>query len=643
MSLSEVLRKLDAAQSTCFSARISALKSRGKEAEHIERGISDVLAVLSKGARSFVIYGEPQSGKTEFMIALACKLIDLGKKTIFVVMNDNTELEVQNFDRFHAAPELNPSPLRDFQLQSMDDDELRLDKQRIIFCRKNSNNLQKLIQLCRYMTDRVIIDDEADFATPNAKINKQELTKINECLGTLGRFSSSDSGIYIGVTATPARLDLNNTFLNDSRDWVFLRTHSNYKGRSFFFPVSPEEVRASDYVLVKLPATTDDPKLLRNAIFRFLIRVAILNVNRHADPTAYSMLIHTAGKTNDHDHDQKELQKVLLVLSDRNHPKFSQYVETELLTTAQELIQRYRCTSTAIELVTFVLRSIGKHDVLVINSKNDARNVKRACEPNAMFTFAIGGNIVSRGLTFESLLTFYFSRTVKGRLQQNTYIQRARMFGSRPYSKYFELCVPESLFNDWANCFQEHELSLRLAKAGIYQHIQSGKVAVVDRGAIDLQNVTAESSERAVGSLFELTPEIENAFLSCEQTKVLTCIKELLERGLLSDENFPDSLMKYLLETTRKDESGIHLVLVSETGGKKSIQSIERYADGDPATITRRRGGIIHAMLNKRKEYSDNNHFLLPIKNKAGKARLLYKSNLGHTILQNLKVHTRNS
>lgn len=643
MSLSEVLKKLDAAQSTCFSSRISALKSRGKETEHIETGIADVLAVLSKGATSFVIYGEPQSGKTEFMIALACKLIDLGKKTIFVVMNDNAELEVQNFDRFHAAPELNPSPLRDFQLQSMDDDELRLDKQRIIFCRKNSSNLQKLIQLCRYMSDRVIIDDEADFATPNAKINKQDLTKINECLGTLGKFGSADAGIYIGVTATPARLDLNNTFLNNSRDWVFLGTHSNYKGRSFFFPVSPDEVRASDYVLVKLPATTDDPKLLRSAIFRFLIRVAILNINRDSEPTAYSMLIHTAGKTNDHDHDQKELQKVLLVLSDRNNQKFQQYVEKELLAVASELIKYYKCTSTAVELVAFVLRSIGKHDVLVINSKNDARNVKRACEPNAMYTFAIGGNIVSRGLTFENLLTFYFSRTVKGRLQQNTYIQRARMFGSRPYSKYFELCVPELLFNDWANCFQDHELSVRLAKAGIYQHIQSGRVAVVDRGAIDLQHVTAESSERAVGSLFVLTPEIEAVFVNSDQKKALSCIKSLLDSGLLSEGHFPESLMKYICETARDDESDVYLVLALEAGGKKSIQSIEKYSDGDSETITRKRGGIIHAMLNKRKEYYDNNHFLLPIKNGCGQARLLYKSNLGHTILQNLRVHTRST
>ena len=79
------------------------------------------------------------------------------------------------------------------------------------------------------MNDRVVIDDEADYATPNAKINKEEVTAINLNVGLLGDLGDGGSGTYIGVTATPARLDLNNTFLNESRNWVFLESHDNYK------------------------------------------------------------------------------------------------------------------------------------------------------------------------------------------------------------------------------------------------------------------------------------------------------------------------------------------------------------------------------------------------------------------------------
>ena len=101
--------------------------------------------------------------------------------------------------------------------------------------------------------------------------------------------------------------------------------------------------------------------------------------------------------------------------------------------------------------------------------------------------------------------------------------------------------------------------------------------------------------------------------------------------------NFPESLIYYLDETSLQDQRDILIVLKSSSTSY-SLQEIEQYADGDSETITRARGGIIHAMLNKRSEYYDNNHFILPIKNKFGEARFLYKANLGHSILQNLKV-----
>jgi hypothetical protein len=639
MTLSRFFEKINSEnRQPCYPKRLDGIREQGRESQHIENGISEVVRVLGKGVKSFVIYGEPQSGKTEFMIALACKLIDMNFQTIFVVMNDNTELESQNFDRFHAASELNPTPLRASQLPNMSDEQLKRPMQRIIFCRKNSKNLQKLITHCRYMTNRVIIDDEADFATPNAKINKSEVTSINKFVGELGRFnSSSDSGTYIGVTATPARLDLNNTYLNDSKEWIFLNSHTYYKGRSFFFPTTESELQYSDYIFHPLPDDGDDPKLLRHAVFRFLCRVALLNLD--ANRNAYSMLIHTAGRTNDHEQDQQDLQRILSILGDKDSKKFEIYYQ-EIVDIATKIISYYKAPFQDFEIAEFIFRNIGKSEVLVINHKNDSDNVKRAGIPKALFTFAIGGNIVSRGLTFERLLTFFFSRNVKNRLQQNTYIQRARMFGSRPNSKYFELCVPKQLFNDWANCFQDHELSLRLARAGSYQHIQSGRTSVVDAGAIDKENVTVAQSERVIGEKFILTDSIQQKIISGQQNDPLNTILMLLDSGELEDKHFPKSLIHYLNETAQSPKEGIFMVLRSSFNNL-NIQNIEQYKDAVSETITRNRGGIIHSMLNKRKEYDIYNHFILPIKNEAGEARFLYKANLGHSILQNLLVHDR--
>ena len=523
-----------------YPRRIEALKKLNRETEHLERGISETEQTLKENYKSFVVYGEPQSGKTEFMIALACKLLDLNYRTIFVVMNDNTELEIQNFERFHQAAELNPSPIRDKDVAFFSEVELKNDKQRVIFCRKNSANLQKLVNYCRFMQRRVVIDDEADFATPNARINKNQITAINKYLGELGQLSEvygADRGTYIGVTATPARLDLNNTYLNVSKKWIYLDSHSHYKGRSFFFPVSDEEKHKSDFQLVKLPDQGDNPSYMRSAILRFLCRVAILNLANSSGFVAYSMLIHTAGKTDDHLEDQKQVYKVMDTLGDETNNKYTQYL-TELLKTANEVVELHQISVNSQEIAAFILDNIGKRDVLVINHKNDGANVKRAGQPNALFTFAIGGNIVSRGLTFDNLLTFFFSRDVRNKLTQNTYIQRARMFGTRKYSQYFELCVPEKLYYDWATCFQDHEISLRLGRAGVYQHIQSGRTKVTDGASLDKQHVVTGESERAIGKIFHLTPEIEKILISKGSLNAMGAIYELINLGLLTHDHF---------------------------------------------------------------------------------------------------------
>ena len=94
-------------------------------------------------------------------------------------------------------------------------------------------------------------------------------------------------------------------------------------------------------------------------------------------------------------------------------------------------------------------------------------------------------------------LLSFFQEMSKGRLQQNTYIKERVCLGQDQILNILAMCS-RSTFNDWANCFQDHELSLRLARAGAYQHIQSGRTSVMDAAALDKANITAEQSELAV-------------------------------------------------------------------------------------------------------------------------------------------------
>src|SRR3989338_3927077 len=98
-------------------------------------------------------------------------------------------------------------------------------------------------------------------------------TEINRKVGIL----LANNGIYIGVTATPARLDLNNTFENENEKWIDFPTHPEYTGQDDFFPTTLEKLHDIKYGLTLLPDTDDNPRYLKNALFSFFVNVAHLN------------------------------------------------------------------------------------------------------------------------------------------------------------------------------------------------------------------------------------------------------------------------------------------------------------------------------------------------------------------------------
>ncbi|SCB43632.1 hypothetical protein GA0061098_101012 [Bradyrhizobium shewense] len=200
MGLSVSQLRAIAQQRDRYQTQLNRLKALGKQTSCIEAAVSSACDTLESGTTSFVIYGEPQSGKTEMMICLTAKMLDDGHRVVVHLLNDSVQLLQQNLDRFQRS-KLSPAA-RNFS--DVIDPEYSLSAgYHVIFCKKNASDLTKLNQKLERITDKVIIDDEADFATPNALINKGDVTKINALIKKL----ISHDGIYIGVTAILAGLD----------------------------------------------------------------------------------------------------------------------------------------------------------------------------------------------------------------------------------------------------------------------------------------------------------------------------------------------------------------------------------------------------------------------------------------------------
>ena len=605
-----------------FDQQIKRLNQRGFKTEKIETTVKLALDNLSDSNPSpFIIYGEPQSGKTEMMICLTAKLLDEGHEFIVLLLNDSVQLLSQNLGRFQSSG-LAPSP---YNFSEILDPSHRInDIRHIVFCKKNAKDLEKFIDKIDTIGQVVVIDDEADYATPNAKINKKDKTKINELIEKL----LGAKGIYIGVTATPARLDLNNTFGNITAKWVEFGTHENYTGQDIFFPVGRRDLK---YRLRLLPDTGDEPHYIREALFSFLVATAYLNLN--GQEQNYSMLVHTSGKIDDHHKDKIAIQRIITTLMDQDSSKYESYVKG-IWDKAKERYPKEDSDS----LVDFVLSNISRHKLIVLNSKRDVSvSGEDATNPKSLFTIVVGGNIVSRGVTLNNLLSMYFTRDVRNKIQQDTYIQRARMFGLRnDYLEHFELSIPNGLYNDWYRCFIYHKLSLGGARNGnppIW--ITDHRVSAAASPSIDKDNVYNTKSGELSFGLF--TDGLADAIEVSEDKDLESHEKLELIKSLLPENAFPDHLIEF----------------VKNFGGLGSIEKIAVYTSTDVSSfspdpnrnddienISRSRG--FWGQFGRDKDSSAVHHFKIFHYNKL-RGKLFYKYDCDDikslTFLWNIKGH----
>ena len=87
-----------------YAKQLQRLQAEGRATDSIELAVNTAVANLAKTeASSLVIYGEPQSGKTEMMICLTAKLLDEGYTTIVHLMNDSVDLLTQNLKEIQGV------------------------------------------------------------------------------------------------------------------------------------------------------------------------------------------------------------------------------------------------------------------------------------------------------------------------------------------------------------------------------------------------------------------------------------------------------------------------------------------------------------------------------------------------------------
>ena len=219
----------------------------------------------------------------------------------------------------------------------------------------------------------IVIDDEADYASPDANINKadDDKTKINKLISDL----LGSNGRYIGVTTTPAILNLNNTFQNESENWVDFAPYPAYVGQDSFFSSNGQ----IDFRLHAFQADQGDERLeIKKAVLHFMCGVAELH--QLDQKKNYTMLVYTSGKRIEHEKDVSYVKSTLDTLANSNDSGF------ERLRYKLFKIAKTYSETDGEDIGLFVLQNINRNVVVKINSSpKKSGKVADIATPTSLF------------------------------------------------------------------------------------------------------------------------------------------------------------------------------------------------------------------------------------------------------------------
>jgi len=418
-----------------------------------------------------LVVGYVQSGKTANFTALIAKAADAGYRLFIVlsgisnILRDQTQRRLDE-ELVASHPEdwfRLTGPSTDFEGTENTDFLLGggTEARILAVVKKNGDRLRSLrswllgarpdaLRKCPIL----IIDDEADQASPNAAAETDERTAINGIL--VGLLRGLPKAAYVGYTATPyANLLIDPSTLDDlyPRDFILdLPMPAGYFGPERIFgreAVSwDQDDQAVDGLNVIRPVPKKELKLLQpgsaktrhdfkasvtpsleQAVRQFWMAAAALRVRGRPSEHA-SMLVHTSMYRDVHESFRKALENC----RDGVLRRLSQS-EQGLL---DELRKKWQEEKDLVPSISFGLRPINFEDLvphlkavveeteIIVENSRSADRINYNSGPKTYIV--IGGNVLSRGLTLHGLIVSFFIRTASA---YDTLMQMGRWFGFR--------------------------------------------------------------------------------------------------------------------------------------------------------------------------------------------------------------------
>jgi hypothetical protein len=393
--------------------------------------------------------GYVQSGKTTSIISLLAAAADVGYRIGIALLGSTNLLLDQNVARLETALGLtervdyrwilmkNPSGKRT-------GDQLAhwLERSRVVLIPvlKHAGRIDALAEVLRHAGasefPALIIDDEADQASLNTRVNQQEQSRVYAAIGRLR--VAIPRHLYVQYTATPYAPLLLEPSDHLAPEFVeMLEPGEGYTGgKEFFVDQAATVVRPIPTIDEQAPKglPTELPSSLIDALGNFLAGAGIL-LAVDSDNAPVSMLVHSTYKNDVQDRYVFLIQRALRRWKEQlADPAAALPPQVEM-----EAKRLFANGASHLDDATFAkqLRYVlSEASVWLINSASDIRNINWNVTPVHIL---VGGNKLDRGYTVEGLTVSYMNRPASP--QVDTLEQRARAFGYRgdliPYCQFF--------------------------------------------------------------------------------------------------------------------------------------------------------------------------------------------------------------
>lgn len=248
-----------------------------------------------------LLFGDVQSGKTSHMFGLMCAAADEGFGIFILLTTDNIMLQQQTFKRAEKD-------LCDFCVCDENDYIKFLNnnmrKPAVIVLKKNGNVLQQWknnLSSTQFVVGNplFVVDDEADVASLNTKVNKNQQSKINRCLEDI-RLTTSSS-IYLEVTGTPQSILLQSKKSMWKPYFIYyFKPGIGYLGGDFFFGEDENShvILTDNTESAEILADDEFPENgLKQALMIYLITSAHIKLS---GGEVCNFLIHPSFRTSEH-------------------------------------------------------------------------------------------------------------------------------------------------------------------------------------------------------------------------------------------------------------------------------------------------------------------------------------------------------